>query len=199
MHCKEMRVFLQIVVPRTVFDGLKAKSASQVFFLKILSPSSPILGHNWKHDIARSCFILESIYIVYFCQFLPILQIVVLEIFCSQFCLQVFRIVVPTIFFCKMSFFKCVWKLFFCKCFCKLLSKWNQLFKTAHTPVRCFVAKSRNFRFTFYRPFMQWRIKNDKYQVWKECTVSILSKIWPLFKSKNPCMTVATLCHIQNI
>ena len=45
-HCLEMRVFLQIVVPRTVFDGLKAKSASQVFFLKILSPSSPILGHN---------------------------------------------------------------------------------------------------------------------------------------------------------
>jgi len=34
-------------------------SASPVFFLEILSPSSPILGHNWKHDLARSCFILE--------------------------------------------------------------------------------------------------------------------------------------------
>ena len=34
-------------------------SASPVFFLEILSPSSPILSQNWKHDLARSCFILE--------------------------------------------------------------------------------------------------------------------------------------------
>ena len=34
-------------------------SALPVFFLEILSPSSPILGHNWKHDLARSCFILK--------------------------------------------------------------------------------------------------------------------------------------------
>ena len=36
-------------------------SASPDFFLEILSPSSPILGHNWKHDLARSCFILKLI------------------------------------------------------------------------------------------------------------------------------------------
>ena len=34
--------------------------ASPAIFLKILSPSSPIMGHNWKHDIARSCFILKD-------------------------------------------------------------------------------------------------------------------------------------------
>ena len=27
--------------------------------LKILSPLSPILSQNWKHDLARSCFILK--------------------------------------------------------------------------------------------------------------------------------------------
>ena len=25
-----------------------------------MSPSSPIMGPNWKHDPARSCFILET-------------------------------------------------------------------------------------------------------------------------------------------
>ena len=30
------------------------------FFLKIFSPLSPIFGHNWKHDLARSCFILKT-------------------------------------------------------------------------------------------------------------------------------------------
>ena len=25
----------------------------------LLSPSTPILGQNWKHDLARSCFILK--------------------------------------------------------------------------------------------------------------------------------------------
>ena len=41
----------------------KTVSASTlpVFFLEICcSPSSPILGHNWKHDLARSCFILKN-------------------------------------------------------------------------------------------------------------------------------------------
>ena len=33
-----------------------------VFFLEILSPLSPILGHNWKHDLARSCFILKLVF-----------------------------------------------------------------------------------------------------------------------------------------
>ena len=35
------------------------KISSKYCFLEILSPSTPILGHNWKHDLARSCFILE--------------------------------------------------------------------------------------------------------------------------------------------
>ena len=35
-------------------------NASPGFFFKILPPSSPILGQNWKHDLARSCFILRS-------------------------------------------------------------------------------------------------------------------------------------------
>ena len=30
------------------------------FFLEILSPLSPILSQNWKHDLARACFILKS-------------------------------------------------------------------------------------------------------------------------------------------
>ena len=36
-------------------------SASPVFFREILSPSSPILSQNLKHDLARSCFILKNI------------------------------------------------------------------------------------------------------------------------------------------
>ena len=39
--------------------GYYMASASPVFFLEILSPSLPILGHNGKHDLARSCFILK--------------------------------------------------------------------------------------------------------------------------------------------
>ena len=27
-----------------------------------LSSSSPIMGHNWKHDLARSCFILKQLW-----------------------------------------------------------------------------------------------------------------------------------------
>ena len=30
------------------------------YFLEILSPSLPIMGHNWKHNLARSYFILEK-------------------------------------------------------------------------------------------------------------------------------------------
>ena len=33
----------------------------QFFFLEILSPSLPILGHDQKYDLARSCFILERV------------------------------------------------------------------------------------------------------------------------------------------
>ena len=36
------------------------KRQPRQFFLEILSPSSPIMGHNWKHDLVRSCFILHS-------------------------------------------------------------------------------------------------------------------------------------------
>ena len=33
----------------------------QLFFFNILSPSSPIMGHNWKYDLVRSRFILEKV------------------------------------------------------------------------------------------------------------------------------------------
>ena len=36
------------------------RGASPVFSLEILSPSLPILGHNWKQDLSRSCFILQG-------------------------------------------------------------------------------------------------------------------------------------------
>ena len=29
------------------------------YVFEILSPSSPIMGKNWKHDLARSCFMLQ--------------------------------------------------------------------------------------------------------------------------------------------
>ena len=29
-----------------------------MFFFKNFPPSSPIMSHNWKHDLSRSCFIL---------------------------------------------------------------------------------------------------------------------------------------------
>ena len=37
-------------------------SALPVFFLEILSSWSPILSHNWKHDLSRSFFILKFLF-----------------------------------------------------------------------------------------------------------------------------------------
>ena len=48
-------------IPYKFREKTVSASASPVFFLEILSPSLPILGHNWKHDLARSrsCIILN--------------------------------------------------------------------------------------------------------------------------------------------
>jgi len=39
---------------------LLSRLAPRQIFFEILSPSSPILSQNLKHDLARSCFILEN-------------------------------------------------------------------------------------------------------------------------------------------
>ena len=44
---------------RIMFNEVKGRVSLKFFIFPFLSPSSPILGHNWKHDLARSCFILE--------------------------------------------------------------------------------------------------------------------------------------------
>ena len=81
---KLWQLFLQMVVA----DQLFAKCCSQLLFCNflfqriyllqfnvpdwfLLSPSSPILGQNWKHDLARPCFIRKNLC----CRFLTLKQV----------------------------------------------------------------------------------------------------------------------------